>query len=107
MAEGLSHSITVDLHANKLSGLQPHASAPPSTHQQFVDDTLLMGLPTIREASSIKTIFLTFLRPLAPPSTLRNPRCYSLTPLYLSTRTLPDSLISPLAPSPPTTLGFP
>lgn len=56
MAKWLSQSITATLSANELSGLKPHPLAPPSTHQQFVDDTLLMGLPTAKEASSFKTI---------------------------------------------------
>lgn len=60
MAEGLSRSIIVALHANKLSGLQLHASAPPSMHEKFMDDTLLMGLLTIREASALNTILSNF-----------------------------------------------
>lgn len=56
MVEGHSQSIYVTLFSNKLLGLQPYAFAATSTHQQFVDDTLLMGLPTIGEASSFKSI---------------------------------------------------
>ena len=60
MVEGLSHSISASLHENKLFGLQPHAFAPPTTHQQFVDDTLLMGLPSINEATSFMSILMDF-----------------------------------------------
>lgn len=67
MAKWLICLSIVAFHANNLSGLQYHASAPPSMHQQSADNTLLMGFATIREASSFKTIISDFYATLAPP----------------------------------------
>lgn len=48
MAKGLTRSIMETSSCNSLFGLKLHVNVPPSTHQRFVDDTLLMGLPTIK-----------------------------------------------------------
>jgi hypothetical protein len=60
MAEGLNRSIQEALASHHLSGLPLHGLSPPLSHSQFVDDTLLMGSPTVREAVSIQTILQTF-----------------------------------------------
>jgi hypothetical protein len=60
MAEGLNRSIHAALEQNHLIGLPLHGISPPISHSQFVDDTLLMGSPTIREANSLLEILQTF-----------------------------------------------
>jgi exonuclease III len=60
MAEGLSRTIHAALENNLLTGLPLHGISPPISHSQFVDDTLLMGSPTAREANSLKEILQTF-----------------------------------------------
>jgi hypothetical protein len=60
MAEGLSRSIHAAIESKLLTGLPLHGISPPISHSQFVDDTLLMGSPTVREASSISDILQTF-----------------------------------------------
>jgi hypothetical protein len=60
MAEGLSRSIQAALENNLLAGLPLHGISPPISHSQFVDDTLLMGSPTVREANSLQEILQTF-----------------------------------------------
>jgi ribonuclease HI len=60
MAEGLSRSIHAALENNLLTGLPLHDISPPISHSQFVDDTLLMGSPTVREANSLQAILQTF-----------------------------------------------
>jgi hypothetical protein len=60
MAEGLSRSIHAALEQNFLTGLPLHGISPPISHSEFVDDTLLMGSPTVREASSLQEILQTF-----------------------------------------------
>ena len=60
MVEGLSHSIHVAIASNLLIGLPPHGISPPVSHSQFVDDTLMMGTPTAREAHSLLSILQTF-----------------------------------------------
>jgi hypothetical protein len=60
MAEGLSRSIQAALANNLLVGLPLHGVTPPLSHSQFVDDTLLMGSPTAREATALKEILQLF-----------------------------------------------
>jgi hypothetical protein len=60
MAEGLSRSIKAALANNLLEGLPLHDISPPILHSQFVDDTLLMGSPTVREATTLQEILETF-----------------------------------------------
>jgi hypothetical protein len=60
MAEGLGRSIRAAVESNLLTGLPLHGISPPISHSQFVDDTLLMGTPTVREANSLLAILQTF-----------------------------------------------
>ena len=60
MDEGLSRFITTTLSSNDVCGLKSYALATPSTGQQFVDETLLMGLPTTNDYSSFKIIMSHF-----------------------------------------------
>lgn len=46
MAEGLGRSIKHALHENQLKGISLHSS-PAITHQQFVDDNMLFGHPSV------------------------------------------------------------
>lgn len=56
MVEGLGRTISIALDNNHLIGLKLHDFGTTSTHQKFMDDTLLMGVPTVVEASiSIKS----------------------------------------------------
>jgi hypothetical protein len=47
LAEGLSRSIHAAIENKLLTGLPLHGISPPISHSQFVDDTLLMGSPTV------------------------------------------------------------
>jgi hypothetical protein len=60
MAEGLGRSIQAAIAENRLKGLPLHGIHPPISHSQFVDDSLLMGTPTVREANAILDILQTF-----------------------------------------------
>jgi hypothetical protein len=60
LAEGLSRSIHAAVENKSLTGLPLHGLTPPISHSQFVDDTLLMGSPTIREANAIQEILSSF-----------------------------------------------
>jgi hypothetical protein len=49
------------LHCRKISsGFTSSWHRPPISHSQFVDDTLMMGSPTVREAQRILNILNTF-----------------------------------------------
>jgi hypothetical protein len=60
MAEGLSITIHAALENNLLTDLPLRGISPPISHSQFVDNTLLMGSLTAREANSLKEILQTF-----------------------------------------------
>eukprot|EP00253_Pinus_taeda_P006425 PITA_06425 len=50
LMEGLSRTIAKKKSEGKIRGLQPIRSLPSTTHQQFFDDTMLHGTPTVKEA---------------------------------------------------------
>jgi hypothetical protein len=56
MMEGLSRSIKSATTTGEIIGLKPFKNYPTSTHQQFVYDTLLHGIPIVKEAKSYKRI---------------------------------------------------
>eukprot|EP00253_Pinus_taeda_P011647 PITA_11647 len=68
MMEGLGQSIK---HANtmgKIKGLQLIHDDQALTHQQFVYDTMLQGIPTVKEATTYKQILNGFARATALPT---------------------------------------
>jgi hypothetical protein len=60
MMEGLSRSIKSATTTGEITGLKPFENFPTSTHQQFVDDTLLHDIPTVKEAKAYKRILEDF-----------------------------------------------
>ena len=56
MMEGLSRSIKSATATGEITGIKPFENFPTSTHQQFVDDTLLHGIHTVKEEKSYKQI---------------------------------------------------
>ena len=60
MAEGLGRSLTKARRQNQLKGIKPAHQGPTVMHQQFVDDTMLMGTPTVQEARTISQVLKTF-----------------------------------------------
>eukprot|EP00253_Pinus_taeda_P036365 PITA_36365 len=60
LMEGLSRIIKTTKERNNIKGLQPLPPCPATAHQQFPDDTMLHGTPTIREAQGFKAILNLF-----------------------------------------------
>lgn len=60
MAEGLGRSLTKAKQQNQLKGIKPVHQGPIVTHQQFVDNTMLIGAPTVQEARTISKVLKTF-----------------------------------------------
>jgi hypothetical protein len=60
MMEGLNRSIKITIARREITGIKPFKNFPTSTHQQFVDDTLLHGTPTVKEVKSYKIILEEF-----------------------------------------------
>eukprot|EP00253_Pinus_taeda_P007377 PITA_07377 len=56
LMEGLSRIIAKRKAEGSIKGLQPIRSLPATTHQQFVDDTMLHGTPTVKEAVAYRGI---------------------------------------------------
>eukprot|EP00253_Pinus_taeda_P009771 PITA_09771 len=56
LMEGLSRTIAKKKAEGTIKGLQPIRSLPATTHQQFVDDTMLHGSPTVKEAVAYRAI---------------------------------------------------
>jgi len=54
MMEGLSRSIKSATAIGEITSIKPFKNFPTSTHQQFVDDTLLHGIPMVKEAKAYK-----------------------------------------------------
>jgi hypothetical protein len=50
MVEGLSCYIKASILNGSLQGLSLHGIQPTVSHSQFVDDTMMMGSPTTKEA---------------------------------------------------------
>lgn len=59
MAKGLGRLIKHALLSQHLKGLSLH-NTPAITHQQFMDDNMLFGYPSIQEAASFKSILKVF-----------------------------------------------
>eukprot|EP00253_Pinus_taeda_P036043 PITA_36043 len=60
LMEGVSRLIHKAKEEGNLRGLHPLQSIPATTHQQFMDDTLLHGTPTVKEALAFKSILILF-----------------------------------------------
>eukprot|EP00253_Pinus_taeda_P002432 PITA_02432 len=60
MMEGLGRSIKHAKVTGKIKGLQLSENGQALTHQQFVDDTMLQGIPIVKEASAYKRILNDF-----------------------------------------------
>jgi hypothetical protein len=60
MMEGFSGSIKSETTAGEITCIKPFENCPTSTHQQFMDDTLLRGIPMVKEAKSYKRILEEF-----------------------------------------------
>jgi exonuclease III len=60
MAEGLGRYLKDAVLDGSLSGLPIHDLHPAPSHSQFVDDTLLMITPTVRDANKLNSILSDF-----------------------------------------------
>jgi len=61
--EGLSRLIRSAKEEGKIRGLQPLPPIPATTHQQFVDDTMVHGSPIVKETLGYKRILNIFSEP--------------------------------------------
>ena len=54
MVEGLSYLIKTQFENGELRVIKIHEGMESQTHQQFMDETMLMGHPSVQEARSFK-----------------------------------------------------
>lgn len=62
LAKGLGRALKAKRQEGKLSGLRPYEGMQAQTHQQFVNDTMLMETTSVREAKAIKQTLEAFKR---------------------------------------------
>lgn len=103
MVEGLGRYISIEQRKNNLKGLRLHGEASYNTHHQGVDDTLLMGHPSVKESLTFWRILNDSLRPLEPLSILPNIIFSSSTLLSQSRISLLEPLGSLRVPFQPNT----
>jgi hypothetical protein len=60
MAKGLGRDIKAEVVQGNWKGLSLHGEETPAMHQQFLDDTMLMATPTLKEALIIKQVLHDF-----------------------------------------------
>eukprot|EP00253_Pinus_taeda_P023057 PITA_23057 len=60
MMEGLGRAIKMASAEGRIQSLKLTTDGAASTHQQFVDDTMLQGIPTVKEAKAFKQILNDF-----------------------------------------------
>eukprot|EP00253_Pinus_taeda_P027579 PITA_27579 len=60
MMEGLGTTIKAANVEGRIQGIKLTLDGEDNTHQQFMDDTMLQGIPTVREAKAIKDILNDF-----------------------------------------------
>jgi exonuclease III len=60
MAEGLGRYLKAAVSDGSLSGIPIHGLLPEPSHSQFVDDTLLMITPTVKDATKLNSILSDF-----------------------------------------------
>ena len=62
MEEGLGRSLKAKKVKGIIKGIRPHEGMNAQTQKQFVDDTMLMGVSSVREAREIKNMLESFKR---------------------------------------------
>jgi hypothetical protein len=60
MEEGLGRDIKEEVALGNWKGISLHGEESPASHQQFVDDTMLMASPTLKESLTIKQVLHDF-----------------------------------------------
>jgi len=79
MMEGLGQSIKHAKETGKIQGLQLSKNGQALTHQQFVDDTMLQGIPTVKEVLAYKKIMSDFAMASGMAVNLSKSNFFSLT----------------------------
>ena len=86
MAEGLGRCIKAKLTDGSLKGLPLHNLQLALSHIQFIDDTLLLNSPTVREANTLNSILSDFMEASSISLNLDKSKLYFFnTPVLVQT----------------------
>lgn len=83
MVEALGRNIQKDLSTGSLKGLSPSSRSDPITHQQFFDDTILMGESSVYEVRYVKRLIEAYKKASGQWINLPKSQFFSLTFLKL------------------------
>jgi len=89
MMEGLGRSIKQATEIGNIKGLQLYEASQALTHQQFVDDTMLQGIPIVKEVLAYKRILCDFAMAIGMEVNLSKSTIFSLIPILLFRETSP------------------
>ena len=94
MADGLGRSISAAKDVNSIKGLCGTPDGASHSHQQFVDDTMLMGYPSVQEASRFRKCLDQFCNASGLEVNAQKSQVFSLIILVLLSEILFVSLVS-------------
>lgn len=94
MMEGLGRAIKMANAKGRIQGIKLTTDGEANTHQQFVDETMLQGIPTVKEAKAIKSILNDFAMEAGTEVSLNKSNFFSLTLILLFGETLLEFLDS-------------
>ena len=93
MIEGLGRAIKMENAEGRIQGIKLTVDGEANTHQKFVDDTMLQGIPIVREARAIKNILNDFAMAAGTEVSLNKSKVFfSLTLILLFRKILPEFL---------------
>ena len=83
MMEGLGQSIKHAKEVGKIKGLQLSKNGQALSHQQFVDETMLQRIPTVKEPLAYKQILSDFAMATCMEVNISKSKIFSLIPILL------------------------
>ena len=92
MMEGLGRVIKMENVEGRIQGIKLTLDGAANTHQKFVDDTMLQGIPTVKEARAIKQILNDFSMADGTKESLNKSKVFSLKLTLIFKETSPRFL---------------
>jgi hypothetical protein len=107
MVEGLGCYIKASIQNGSLQGLPLHGLQPIASHNQFVDDTLLMNTPTAQEAIKLSSILSDFSKASGTTFNLAKSQLFFFNTPVAIQQHLSQLLNTPVCTLPSRYLGLP
>jgi hypothetical protein len=80
MDKGICCILKTTITIQNIQVLNIHHSSAPLSHNQFVDDTMLMGVPSVKEARAFKTVIDDFMEASRTSINIISPKSSTSTP---------------------------